>query len=343
MMAMVVCTNFAQASEQLDRVYFDEQFTSLQRSVAEVKGNTSQIVEILGNVFEGTVPRGGTLIQLCNQNGWNLVVLMGHNGISDPNKVAAGAKFEYPRTAEEFQLALEKGQPLYREWLKNQKTTFRVDRIQADAVDLNRLNVKMMNITEKLNIKEMEVDKLKVRLAEITEELRIKQLKIQKLNIDRANLRQVNIDQLRIKQLEIDNLKQLCEQMRKRCAELEARHPKVVERKVVVYRDATGEEVAQGTCKDVPWPATYAWANFPEGAIGTETQLRLEMNPIGYKFKLVTRKGKYIYALKCFKSNQMYNLTALGQRWGHDFVPYKTFGNTGDGGRFATLVIGIAK
>jgi hypothetical protein len=341
MAVMVACASFVQASEVADRQYFDDQFNNLQSAVAGVRGDTTQIVEILGSVFEGTVPSGGTLTGLCNQNGWNLIVLMGHNGITNPNKVHAGASFVYPKTSAEFQEALAKGKPLYHEWLKNQKTTFRVNRIQADSMDLKRLNIQVMDVTEKLKIKNMEVDKLKIRLAEVTEQLRIKQLDIQQLNVDQANFRQVNIDQLRIKQLEIDNFKALCDQMRRRCAELESRPPQVVEKEVVVYRDATKAEVARGTCNDNPWPAVYQWADFPEGAIGTETQLRPEIN--GFKYKLVTRKGDYIYAVKCFKDTRLWSLSKLGQRWGRSFAPFKTFGNTGDGGKFATLVIGIAQ
>jgi hypothetical protein len=270
MMVVVACASFAQGSEFADRQYFNQQFNFLQQSVAEVKGDTTQIVEILGNVFEGTVPSGGTLTGLCNQNGWNLIVLMGHNGISNPNRVAAGASFTYPKTTAEFQEALRKGKPLYREWLKHQKTTFRVNRIQADSVDLNRLNVKVMNVTEQLKIKNMEIDQLKVRLAEVTEQLRIKQLDIQQLNVDQANFRQVNIDQLRIKQLEIDNLKALCEQMRRRCAELESRPVKVVTKTVyseVGYNapasmrlmkegDVCDERIVHGGVPSAVWKAT---------------------------------------------------------------------------------------
>jgi hypothetical protein len=111
----------------------------------------------------------------------------------------------------------------------------------------------------------------------------------------------------------------------------------VVTHKVITHKT----EVAQGTCGDDPWPAVYQWADFPEGAIGTETQLRPEIN--GFKYKLVTRKGNYIYAVKCFKKTRLWSLSELGQRWGKSFAPFKTFGNTGDGGKFATLVIGITQ
>ncbi|MEA3322863.1 MAG: hypothetical protein U9Q12_01450 [Patescibacteria group bacterium] len=344
MMAMVVCASFAQAgSEKLTpgQEYFDQQFNKLQGAVAEVKGDTSQIVDILGNVFEGTVPSGGTLTGLCNKNGWNLIVLMGHNGIVNPNNVAADATFQYPSTAEEFQTALKRGRPLYQAWLKEQSTTFRVNRIKVDTAQIDKLNIRVAHITEELKIRNMKIDELKIRLAEVTEELRIKQLNINQLNVDQANFKQVNIDQLHIKQLEIDNLKHLCNQMRRRCAMLEARPPKVVHKEVVVYRDALGTAVGQGSCKDIPWPAVSSWADFPEGAIGTETQLRPEIN--GYKFKLVTRHGNDIYATKCFKDTRLWTLSELGQKWGRSFVPWKTFGNTGDGGQFATLVIGIAQ
>ena len=345
-LAVVACVSFvslaAASDASVDQEYFDTQFNSLQKSIAEVKGDTSQIVEILGNVFEGTVPNGGTLTGLCNKNGWNLIVLMGHNGIADPDKVMAGTRFTYPSTATEFQTALVKGRPLYNAWLKKQKKTFRVNRISADSMDLKRLNIQVMNVTEQLKIKNMEIDQLKVRLAEVSEQLRIKQLDIQQMNVDQANFQQVNINQLHIKQLEIDNLKQLCKQLRQRCAELESRPPQVVTKKVVIYRDAGKSIVAKDTCKDIPWDADGIWADFPEGAIGSETQLRTE--GLRYKYKLVTRKSdNKIHAIKCFKKENIWSLADLSARWGVKLSTFKTFGNKGDGGNLATLVIGIVK
>lgn len=226
---MAVAGGTEESSTAVDQKYFDQQFTNLQKSVAEVKGDTTQIVSILGNVFEGTVPKGGNLVSLCNQNGWNLIVLMGHNGIEDPNVVSAGAKFEYPKTTEEFQSALKKGKPLYDAWLSKQKTTFRVYRIKVDTAEIDTLNIRVANITEKLTIKNMEVDQLKIRLAEITEKLRIKNLEIESLKIENAE-----IGKLRIRQLEVDNLKDLLAQAQRRIKDLEMRPPKVVERAVPV-------------------------------------------------------------------------------------------------------------
>lgn len=187
-----------------DKEYFDERFKELERASAEIKGDTSQIVSILGNVFEGTVPSGGTLTGLCNQYGWNLIVLMGHNNVANPNVVNVGAKFTYPRTADEFQQALAKGKPLYDAWLKEQKTTFRVNRIKVDTADIDTLNIRVATFKEKLSIKEMEIDQLKIREAEITERLKIKELEIEKLRVENAE-----IDNLRIHKLEVDNLKEL--------------------------------------------------------------------------------------------------------------------------------------
>ena len=94
-----------------------------------------------------------------------------------------------------------------------------------------------------------------------------------------------------------------------------------------------------GSCKDIPWPATGIWEKFPEGALGSETQLRAD----GYKYKLVTRKGGMIYATHCFKDRRLLSLSELGQRWNVSLVPFKTYGNMGDGGKHTTLVIGIAQ
>jgi hypothetical protein len=322
-----------ESASPADKTYFDQQFTQLQKSVAEVKGDTAQTVSILGKVFQGTVPKNGTLIALCNANGWNLIVLMGHNGISDPDTVATGTTFQYPKTTEEFQSALKKGKPLYDAWLAKQKTTFRVNRVKVDTAQIDELNVRVLNVTEKLKIKDMEVDTLRIRLAEVTEKLRIKELEIGK----------ATIDQLHIKQLEIDNLKDLCAQLRARCAQMEARPPVVQVQEKVVYRDATGVLIATGSCKDIPWDATGIWENFPNGAVGTETQLRTETNNVHYKYKLVERKGGKIYAIKCFKSSDRLSLGDLSQRWGEKITTFETYGNLGDGGRLATIEIGIVR
>ena len=248
--------------------YFDQRFDALERSTAEIKGDTSQIVSILGNVFEGTVPSGGTLTSLCNKMGWNLVVLMGHNGISDPNVVAAGQKFTYPQTHEEFQSALAKGKPLYDNWLKNQSTTFRVNRIKADTVDIDELNVRVATFKEKLAIKDMEIDKLRIRLAEITEKLsvkeaeietlRVKNAEIENLRIKNANLENVYIDKLRIRQLEIDNLRELLTLAENRCRELEARPPKIVERAVPVTPGSIQFRQDSG-CGEPYSPKSWEW------------------------------------------------------------------------------------
>lgn len=104
---------------------------------------------------------------------------------------------------------------------------------------------------------------------------------------------------------------------------------------------AQAANIPVGGCNDIPWSAISGWADFPEGAVGIETQLRPEIN--GYKFKLVTRRGDNIYATQCFKDTRLWTLSELGQKWGRNFIPFKTYGNTGDGGKFATLMIGIAQ
>ena len=235
---MVFVTSIASA-ETPNKAYFDAQFGKLQQSATELKGGQAQIISILGNVFEGSVPSGGTLTSLCNKNGWNLIVVMGHNNISNPSKVAAGQKFSYPKTVEEFQAALSKGKPLYNTWLKTQKKTFRVNRIKADTVEIGKLNIRVAHVTEELAIKSMKVDELRIRLAEITEQLKIKQANIEQLNVQQANLKQVNIEQMRIRQLEIDNLKALLAQANARCAQLEARPAKVVKQTVVQSVDGS--------------------------------------------------------------------------------------------------------
>ncbi len=100
--------------------------------------------------------------------------------------------------------------------------------------------------------------------------------------------------------------------------------------------------VAKDACEDIPWDADGIWADFPEGATGSETQLRNE-GP-RYKYKLVTRKSdNKIHAIKCFKKENIWSLADLSARWGVKLSTFKTFGNKGDGGNLATLVIGIVK
>lgn len=266
------------------KAYFDEQFNGLQRSVAEVKGDTSQTLAIIGNIFEGTVPKGGNITRLCNDNGWNMIVLMGHNGIANPNKVAAGACYTYPKTTEEFQSALRKGKPLYDAWLKTQPKTFRVNRIKADTVDIDRLNVRVANFKERLAIKDMEIDQLKIRTAEITEKLKIKKAEVDELNVRVANFDQMNInklrvkdakienleienlriknaliDKLRIKQLEIDNLADLLKQAQVRCQQLEARPPKTVTvvKRVPVPVTRTHGFVSNEDCGEPYFPKSW--------------------------------------------------------------------------------------
>lgn len=236
----VVCVlvSVAMAAETPDKAYFDAQFGKLQQASAEIKGDTTQIVAILGNVFEDTVPSGGTLTSLCNKNGWNLIVLMGHNNISNPDNVAADAKFLYPKTADEFQAALTKGKPLYDAWLKTKKIAFKVDRIKVDTVDIDKLNVRVARVSEELSIKNMEINRLKIREAEITEALRIKKMEIEDLRIknatiDHLKIRLAEIDQLRIRQLAV---KDAC------IAELRNR-PSVVQEKVV-YKSLAGSDYA---------------------------------------------------------------------------------------------------
>ena len=204
LMVMVSGVVFAETPE---KDYFDKQFIQLNKLVAEVKGDTTQIVSILGNVFEGTVPKGGNLIKLCNENGWSLVVLMGHNEIINPNIVAVGTCFSYPQTIEEFKQALSKGKPLYDAWLKKQQTTFRVNQIKADTVEIDELNIRIATFKEELMIKDMQIDQLRIRLAEITEKLSVKKAEIGELNVKVANLDQVNIGKLNVKDAEIKNLR----------------------------------------------------------------------------------------------------------------------------------------
>jgi len=262
-MAITCFISTGQASDEVnDRTYFDQQFNALQKSVAEVKGDTTQIVEILGNVFEGTVPAGGTITNLCNANGWNIIVLMGHNNIQNPDVVGAGRTFTYPKTAKEFQIALKVGKPLYNAWLKKQSKTFRVNRIKVDTVEIKR-----------------------------------------------------------------------------QCTLLAARPVKIIKQEVVVYRDAQKTVVGRGTCKDIPWNATGVWEQFPEGAVGSETQLRPEID--GYKYKLVTRKGDKIYATHCFKDSRHFTLDDLSHKWNVSLTIFSAFGDKGDGGKHKTLIIGI--
>ncbi len=201
----------------------------IQESINAVHGDTTEIKGIIGHVFEGTVPKGGSFIALCNQNGWSLIVAMGHNNLANPSEVAAGTAFTYPQTQAEFKAALAKGKALHKDWLSKQSTTFRVNRIKVDTVEIDKLKVRVVHVTEQLKIKDMEIDTLRIRLADVTEKLRIKELEIGK----------VTIDKLHIKQLEIDNLKDLCTQLRARCAQLEARAPQTVVREVV-YKSLDG-------------------------------------------------------------------------------------------------------
>lgn len=242
----MLCFGLAVA-ETPDKVYFDEQFNRLQQNTAEIKGDTEEIKSVLGTVFEGTVPKGGTLTSICNQNGWNMVVLIGHNNISDPNNVAVGTALSYPKNGEEFQAALKRGKPLYDAWLKKQKIAFKVNQIKTDTVDIDKLNIRTAEVSEMLRIKDMTIDKLKVREAEVSEILRIKnaeieQLRIKNASIEHLKVRLAEIDDLRIKELTIKNA--LIEKLRiadltigKQQKEIEAlnsRPPKTV------YKDING-------------------------------------------------------------------------------------------------------
>lgn len=273
------------------KAYFDEQFGGLQRSVselrkavAEVKGDTSQTVSILGNVFEWTVPKGGTVSDfLAKIENGNLPTFMGANDISDPNKVAAGAHFVYPRTVEELEEAMRKGKPLYDAWLKKQPRNLRFDQVKVETMNIERLNIKVANIKEKLVIKNMEVDQLKVRLAEITERLRVKKVEVDELNVKVANFDKMNIDQLRIKDakiknleieklrikdalidqlrianLQIGNLKDLLAQAQLRCRQLENRPPKVVERAVPVTPGPV-QFRQDNDCGEPYFPKSWEW------------------------------------------------------------------------------------
>ncbi len=110
---------------------------------------------------------------------------------------------------------------------------------------------------------------------------------------------------------------------------------------IVGFEKIQQKAVAKDACEDIPWDAVGIWADFPEGAIGSETQLRTE--GLRYKYKLVTRKGNKIYATKCFKKENIWSLADLSARWGVKLSTFKTFGNKGDGGNLATLVIGVVK
>lgn len=247
--AMVVCMAGTVLAETPDKSYFDEQFLKLQQSTAGIKGDTAQITAILGTVLEGTVPKGGTLTGLCNKNGWNLIVLIGHNNITNPDAVAEGSTLSYPKTGEELQVALTRGKPLYEAWLKKQKVAFRVNQIKVDSADIDQLNIRTARITEELKVKDMTIDKLKIREAEITESLRIKNAEIENLrvknaDIDHLRIRLAEIENLRIKELAIKNA--LIEKLqiadltigaqRKQIEALQSRPP--VEK--VVYKDKSG-------------------------------------------------------------------------------------------------------
>ncbi len=334
-LAMVLTPAFVLAggggNETPGQAYFDQQFDRLQGSVAEVKGDTTQIVSILGNVFEGTVPKGGTLINLCNQHGWNLIVLMGHNGIENPDVVAAGECFEYPQTTEEFQAALRKGKPFYDAWLAKQSTTFRVNRVKVDTAEIDELNIRVANIKEKLAIKDMEVDQLKIRLAEITERLRVKKAEIEELNVKMAKFDQMNIDQLqirdakienleiekmrikdalidklRIKQLKIDNLEELLVQAQARCQELEARSPVVVEKPVPVAPGVASFR-QDNDCGEPYFPSSWEWqfieAAQKEGIVPVFWYINRQPEDVGgwlkVKIDYYDRDTKMCYTVWC--------------------------------------------
>lgn len=299
---LVICfvfANLAIASESISieipepipgQSYFDKKFDEMMFSLGELKANDYEIKSILGKVFEGTVPKGGTVLELCKETGWELIPLMGHNNIVDPNVVAAGTTFTYPQTQEELEQALKRGRVLYAAWLKNQPTTFRVNRMKVDTVEIDKLNVRVASFKEKLEIKNMEIDQLQVRLAEITEKLSVKKAEIEELNVKVANLEEVNIDELkvkdaqienlrienlrvknalidklRIKQLEIDNLQELLALAEKRCQELEARPPKVVTETKTVYKTVGGQEVYSASCDEVPFPVSGFWSALRDG------------------------------------------------------------------------------
>ncbi len=246
LMVMVIsCFISASAfAAAVDKQHFDESISSLQASLASVKGDTTQIVSILGHVFEGTVPSGGTLTSLCNQNGWNLIVLMGHNNISNPDRVKAGASFTYPKTTSEFRAALRKGKPLYTAWLKTKKTTFKVNRIQTDTVDINKLNVKVAHISEELKVKNMKIDQLQIRQAEITEKLRIKEaeienLRVQNATIDQLRIRLAEIEKLRIQDLAVKNA--LIEKLRIAQLQIGQKDQQIAQLRAEPYRKYTGQ------------------------------------------------------------------------------------------------------
>jgi hypothetical protein len=320
--------------------YFDQRFDALERSTAEIKGDTSQIVSILGNVFEGTVPSGGTLTSLCNKMGWNLVVLMGHNGISDPNVVAAGQKFTYPQTHEEFQSALAKGKPLYDNWLKNQSTAFRVNRIKADTVDIDELNVRVATFKEKLVIKNMEIDKLQIRLAEITEKLSVKEAEIETLRIENTHLGNVYADKVHIKQLEIDNLRELLTLAENRCRELEARPPKVVTETKTVYKTVSGQEVYSASCDEVPFPASGFWSALGDGEY-VEFKYRPEKSQQFKAVRVLKEDGWVKPSCRRFwTQSQISSAEAMSLLdSGEELCPALSWELPGDGGKHKTYMV----
>jgi hypothetical protein len=330
--------------------YFDQRFDALERSTAEIKGDTSQIVSILGNVFEGTVPSGGTLTGLCNKMGWNLVVLMGHNGISDPNVVAAGQSFTYPQNHQEFQAALAKGKPVYDAWLKNQNTTFRVNRIKADTVDIDELNVRVATFREKLAIKDMEIDKLRIRLAEITEKLsvkeadieilRIKNAEIENLKVKNASLENVYIDKLRIRQLEIDNLRELLTLAENRCRELESRPPKVVTQTKTVYKTVGGQEVYSASCDERPFPVSGFWSALRDGEY-VEFKYRPE-KPDQFKAVRVLKEDGWVKpsCQRFWAQYQIFSIEAMSLLDAHEeLCPALSWELPGDGGKHKTYMV----
>ena len=116
---------------------------------------------------------------------------------------------------------------------------------------------------------------------------------------------------------------------------------------------------SHGRYKEVSWDATGIWADFPDGAVGSETQLRPgtkceELSDkdktckkgetvIAYKYKFITRKGNDIYVIESFKRGNILSLADLSKIWRVKLSVYQMFGNVGDGGKLSTLVIGIVK
>jgi len=236
---------------------------------------------------------------------------------------------------------LSKGKPLYDDWLKNQSTTFRVNRIKVDTVEIDELSVRVASFREKLVIKNMEIDQLQIRLAEITEKLSVKKAEIEELNVKVSNFQEVNIDNLRIRQLEIDNLRELLVMAENRCRELEFRTPKIVTKTKTVYKTVGGKELYSASCDEVPFLVSGFWATLPNGEY-VEFKYRPEKAQQFKAVRVLKKDGWVIPSCRRFwTQTQISSLDAMSLlNTGEELYPALSWGlPTGDGGKHQTYMV----